>query len=52
ASLNRLGGEYAIASLKVAEVSSSTYRLQKDQSLVTTSVRDYIKRWNLYSSPI
>lgn len=50
ASLNRLGGEYAIASLKVAEVSSSTYRVQKDQSLVTNSVRDYIKRWNLYPS--
>jgi nicotinate-nucleotide adenylyltransferase len=48
ASLNRLGGEYAIASLKVAEASSSNYRVQKDQSLVTPAVKDYIEQRNLY----
>ncbi|NJK58051.1 MAG: nicotinate-nucleotide adenylyltransferase [Pleurocapsa sp. SU_5_0] len=48
ASLNCLGGEYAIASLNVSQVSSSAYRVQKDQSLVTPSVKDYIERWNLY----
>ncbi|MEO0011795.1 MAG: nicotinic acid mononucleotide adenyltransferase [Cyanobacteriota bacterium] len=48
ASLNRLGGEYAIASLKVAEASSSNYRVQKDQSLVTPAVKDYIDQRNLY----
>jgi nicotinate-nucleotide adenylyltransferase len=46
--LNCLGGEYAIANLNVAEVSSSTYRTQQDRSLVTSSVRDYIDQWNLY----
>ena len=46
--LNNLGGEYAIASLNAPKVSSSTYRLQKDQSLVVPSVRDYIYRQNLY----
>ena len=49
ASLHNIGGEYAIASLNAPKVSSSTYRLQKDQSLVTPSVRDYIYRHNLYS---
>ena len=48
ASLDNLGGEYAIASLNAPKVSSSTYRLQKDQSLVVPSVRDYIYRQSLY----
>jgi nicotinate-nucleotide adenylyltransferase len=48
--LNYLGGEYAIASLNVVEASSSAYRTQQDRSLVTSSVRDYIERWNLYGS--
>ena len=48
ASFNDLGGEYAIASLNAPQVSSSTYRLQKDRDLVTSSVRDYIYRHNLY----
>lgn len=49
ASLHDLGGEYAIATLNAPKVSSSTYRLQKDQSFVTPSVRDYIYQQNLYS---
>jgi len=48
ASFKDLGGKYAIASLNAPKVSSSTYRLQKDRSLVTPSVRDYIYRHNLY----
>jgi len=48
ASLNNMGGEYAIASLNAPKVSSSTYRLHKDRRLVTPSVRDYIYRHNLY----
>lgn len=47
-SLNDLGGIYAIASLNVSQVSSSAYRTQKDQSLVTPAVRDYIEQQNLY----
>jgi nicotinate-nucleotide adenylyltransferase len=46
--LNHLGGDYTIASLNVLSVSSSTYRRQKDQSLVISAVRDYIERWGLY----
>jgi len=46
--LQDLGGEYAIASLDAPQVSSSTYRLQQDQSLVTPRVRDYIEQRNLY----
>ena len=48
ASFTCLGGEYAIASLNAPKVSSSTYRLHKDRSLVTPSVRDYIYQHNLY----
>lgn len=48
--LTEAGGEYAIATLNAPKVSSSTYRLQKDQSLVTPSVRDYIDQQDLYSS--
>lgn len=47
-SLNDLGGIYAIASLNVSQVSSSAYRTQKDQSLVTPAVGNYIEQQNLY----
>jgi nicotinate-nucleotide adenylyltransferase len=50
AALKNLGGEYAIATLNAPKISSSAYRLQKDESIVAPDVRDYIKRWNLYSS--
>jgi nicotinate-nucleotide adenylyltransferase len=46
--LQYLGGKYAIANLDAPQVSSSTYRLQQDQSLVTPGVRDYIQQRNLY----
>ena len=48
ASLDELGGEYAITSLNAPKVSSSSYRLQKDKSMVVPSVRDYIYQQNLY----
>lgn len=44
----QLGGKYAIATLNAPKVSSSSYRLQKDQSLVIPLVRDYIYQQNLY----
>lgn len=47
--LKNLGGEYAIATLNAPKISSSAYRLQKDESIVASGVKDYIKRWNLYS---
>ena len=49
-SLMGLGGEYAIASLNAPKVSSSTYRLEKNQTFVTSSVRDYIYQHNLYGT--
>ena len=48
AALDSLGGEYAIASLNAPKVSSSSYRLQKDKTMVVPSVRDYINQQNLY----
>ena len=50
--LKEIGGEFAIANLNAPQVSSSTYRLQKDQGLVTPSVRDYIINHNLYNLAI
>ena len=52
ASLKKAGGEFAIATLNAPRVSSSTYRLQKDRSLITNSVRDYIWQKNLYNSVV
>jgi nicotinate-nucleotide adenylyltransferase len=49
AALQNLGGKYAIATLNAPKISSSAYRLQKDESIVAPGVKDYIKRWNLYS---
>ena len=50
--LKEIGGKFAIATLNPPQVSSSTYRLQKDQSLVTPSVEDYIINHNLYNLAI
>ncbi len=50
--LKEIGGEFAIATLNPPQVSSSTYRSQKDQSLVTPSVKDYIINHNLYNLAI
>ncbi|MEM7758385.1 MAG: nicotinate-nucleotide adenylyltransferase [Cyanobacteria bacterium P01_A01_bin.40] len=49
ASLAEIGGQFAIATLNAPKVSSSTYRLQQDQSFVTPAVRDYIYQNNLYN---
>lgn len=48
-SLAEAGGKFAITTLNAPQVSSSSYRLQKDQSLITPSVRDYIYQQNLYN---
>ena len=47
--LNEIGGKFAIATLNAPKAASSIYRLQKDQSLVTPSVRNYIDQHNLYN---
>ena len=48
-SLTQGGGEFAIATLNAPEVSSSTYRHEKEQSLVSPTVRNYIRQNNLYN---
>lgn len=46
--LKAVGGRFAIATFNAPKVSSSTYRLQKDKSLITPAVHDYIMQHNLY----
>lgn len=48
-SLSTIGGQCAIATLNAPKVSSSTYRLQKDRSLITSAVNNYIFQNNLYN---
>ena len=47
--LSQLGGEYAIATLNVGQVSSTAYRLQGNKQVLTPAVKDYIAQQNLYS---
>ncbi len=47
--LKEVGGRFAIASLNAPKVSSSTYRWQKDKSLVIPEVHNYIWQNNLYN---
>ncbi|MGL5940087.1 MAG: nicotinate-nucleotide adenylyltransferase [Waterburya sp.] len=49
AALKQLGGRCAIATLNAPKAASSTYRLQKDQSLITPTVQNYIWQQNLYN---
>ena len=49
ADLSKIDGQFAIATLNAPKVSSSNYRLQQDQSLVSPSVRDYIYQKKLYN---
>ncbi len=49
AALKKIGGKFAIASLNAPKVSSSTYRLYKDKSLVIPTVNNYIWQKNLYN---
>lgn len=51
-SLQKIGGRFAIATLNAPKVSSSTYRLQKDQSLITPAVNNYIFQKNLYNTTV
>ena len=48
-SLTQAGGEFAIATLNAPKVSSSTYRQEKERSLVSPVVRNYIQQNNLYN---
>lgn len=48
--LKQLGGRYAIATLNAPKAASSTYRLQKDQSLIISTVQNYIWQQNLYNN--
>ena len=48
--LREAGAKLAIASLNAPKVSSSTYRLQKDRSLIPPSVEDYIYQKSLYNT--
>lgn len=47
--LKNLGGRYAIATLNAPKVSSSAYRLQGDDSVLTTAVENYILQHDLYN---
>ena len=49
-SLEKVGGKVAIATLNAPKVSSSTYRLQKDRSLIIPAVNNYILRKRLYAT--
>jgi len=46
--LRNLGGQWAIADLKAPAVSSSAYRDQKNQEVLTEPIKDYINREQLY----
>ncbi len=48
--LTSLGGKYAIANVNAPQVSSTTYREEKDSDLITPAVQNYISQNNLYSS--
>lgn len=50
ADLESKGGKYAIATLDAPQVSSSTYRLKEDQTVLPPAVENYILKENLYSS--
>lgn len=50
AALKQIGGRFAIATLNAPKAASSTYRLQKDQSLITPTVQNYIWQQNLYNN--
>ena len=46
--LSNLGGKYAIAQFHVPDISSSNYRQQGDQSMLTEAVANYIHQQRLY----
>lgn len=47
-SLSNLGGDYKIAQFQVPKVSSSGYRQNGDQTMLTQAVANYINTQNLY----
>ncbi|NJM88474.1 MAG: nicotinate-nucleotide adenylyltransferase [Hydrococcus sp. RU_2_2] len=46
--LRRLGGKCRVADLDAPAISSTAYREKRDKNAVTTPVKDYIKREQLY----
>ena len=50
--LKNIGGQVAIATFNAPKVSSSTYRLQKDKSLISPAVHEYILQHSLYEVEI
>ncbi|BAZ46679.1 nicotinic acid mononucleotide adenyltransferase [Chondrocystis sp. NIES-4102] len=48
AELEQIGARCAIATFNAPRVASSTYRLEKDQTLITPAVKNYIWEHNLY----
>ncbi|WP_036484299.1 nicotinate-nucleotide adenylyltransferase [Myxosarcina sp. GI1] len=49
-SLEAIGGQYTIASLDVPQVSSSAYRSQGDNRVITPAVENYISQQRLYAA--
>jgi nicotinate-nucleotide adenylyltransferase len=48
--LKSLGGEYTIATLNAPRASSSRYRLQRDTTVITPAVQNYIQQQKLYTN--
>ena len=48
--LEELGGKYQIADINAPEISSTTYRINKDKTVITPPVKDYIYQQKLYGS--
>ena len=48
--LEQLGGKYQIADINAPEISSTTYRINKDKTVITPPVKEYIHQQKLYVS--
>ena len=48
--LEELGGKYQIADINAPEISSTTYRVNKDKTVITPPVKEYICQQKLYAS--
>jgi len=46
--LSKLGGKYAVAQFYIPDISSSNYRQQGDQTMLTEAVANYIHQKRLY----
>ncbi|AFZ37532.1 nicotinate-nucleotide adenylyltransferase [Stanieria cyanosphaera PCC 7437] len=48
--ISKKGGKYAIATLNVPQVSSTDYRREGDQQVITPAVQNYITQKHLYNT--